>query len=72
MGQVSEALCNKADTGCHKVVALIAQYADDLGGQRLIEQLDDLIAIGGVTGSQGTFLDLATGVGTQRFLAAHF
>ena len=32
----------------HEVVPLVAEHADDLGGQRLVEHLDHLLAVGAV------------------------
>jgi len=44
-----------------EVVALVAQGADDLGGQRVVEQADDVLAPRSVARRDGAFLEAALG-----------
>src|ERR671925_604852 len=50
----------------HEVMALVAQRADDLGGERLVEQLDDHIAVGVIPGSHRALRDVLPGALAQR------
>ena len=45
----------------HVVVPLVAQHADDLGGQRLVEHLDHPLAVGAVGVGDRALLDLLPG-----------
>ena len=42
----------------HEVVTLVAQHADDLRGQRLVEQLDHGLAVGPVSIGDRAFFDV--------------
>jgi hypothetical protein len=42
----------------HEVVPLVAQHADDLGGQGLVEQADDGVAVRLVALGDGAVLDV--------------
>src|SRR6185503_16896225 len=50
----------------HEVVALVPQHADDLGGERLVEELDHHAAVGVVPGSDRAFGDVLPGPLAQR------
>ena len=54
----SAAAAAGVDAVGHEVVALVAEVADELGGQRLVEHLDDPIAVGAVRGGDRALLDL--------------
>src|SRR6266849_3390579 len=45
----------------HEVVALVAQDADDLGGERFVQELHDDVAVGVVPGSNRAFRDVLPG-----------
>jgi len=51
----------------HVEVPLVAQDADDLGGKRLVEQLDDGGSVGLVPFGDGPFLDVLAGPPAQLF-----
>ena len=44
-----------------EVVALVAQDAHQLGGQRVVQQLDDLVAVGPVAGRDRAVVEAALG-----------
>src|SRR4029079_6019274 len=50
----------------HVVMELVAQRADDLGGERLVEELQHHAAVGVVTGSHRPLGDVLPGTPTQR------
>src|SRR5260221_7138931 len=54
------------DTLGHEVVALVAQRADDLGGERLVQQLVHHATVGVIPGSHRTFADVLPGPLAQR------
>ncbi len=61
----------------HEVVALVAQHADQFGGQRLIEQTQDLFAVGAVAfGHRAVFHILACpfakGAYVRQMHVSHF
>jgi hypothetical protein len=39
-------------------MALVAQHADQLGGECFIQRLDHVLAVGGMAGSDRTILDM--------------
>lgn len=47
--------------GGHEVVALVAQEADQLGGERFVEQAQDGLAIGRIAFGDRAFLDVLAG-----------
>ncbi|MNE28767.1 hypothetical protein D3C80_1222230 [compost metagenome] len=55
------------DPAGHVVVAFVAQGADPLGGQRLVEQTQNLLPVGVVTLGHGALLDMLTSAFTQGF-----
>src|SRR5688572_1205358 len=50
----------------HEVMALVAQRADDLGRERLVEELEDHAAVGVVPGSHRALRDVLPGPPAQR------
>ena len=50
----------------HEVVALVAQHAHQLGGEGLVEQADDGVAVGLVGLGHGAVLDVLSGPLAQR------
>src|SRR5260221_7139098 len=50
----------------HVVVALVAQRADDFGGERLVQELEHHRAVGVVPGSHRALRDVLPGPLTQR------
>ena len=49
----------------HEVVALVAQHADDLGRERLVEQPHHRLAVGAVAGRHRALLDVLAGAAAQ-------
>jgi hypothetical protein len=47
------------DARGHVVVALVAEHADELGGERLVEQAQDGLAIAAIGLGDGALLDVA-------------
>ncbi|MNH28058.1 hypothetical protein D3C78_654160 [compost metagenome] len=60
------------DPAGHVVVALVAQGADPLGGQRLVEQAQDFFPVGAVAFGHGALLDMLAGTLTQGFNIGQF
>ncbi len=56
--------------GRHVVVTLVAQVADQLGGQRLVQQVDHHLAVGGIALGDRAVLDVLTGPLAQALLVA--
>ena len=55
-----------------EVVALVAQHADQLGRQRIVEQLDDGVAVRTVAGRDGAPFQILRGGGLDRvFVERH-
>src|SRR5262249_37589818 len=46
------------DARGHEVVTLVAQHADDLGGERLVQHPDDGLTVGAVVLGDGALLDV--------------
>ena len=55
----------RGQTVGREMVALVAQYANQLGGQRVVEQIDDVLAPGAVMGCDGAAVEVALG-GVER------
>src|SRR3954468_10987806 len=56
----------RVDALRHEVMALVAQRADDLGGERLVQELQHHAAVGVVAGSHRPFGDVLPGTPAQR------
>src|SRR6267143_1305856 len=50
----------------HEVMALVAQRADDLGGERLVQELQHHAAVGVIAGSHRPLGDVLPGALAQR------
>ena len=46
------------EPACHEIMALVAQHADKLRRQRLVQHLDHLLAVGLVGAGDGALLDM--------------
>src|SRR5207237_1115485 len=66
VGMLEKLCCHSLsmNAGGHKIMALIAQDADDLGGEGSIEKLNNFVAVGLVSGSYGSLLDIFPGAFT--------
>jgi len=51
---------------CDEIVQLVAQYADDLRGQGIVENLHNGRRIATIRRCDGAFLDVLASAGTQR------
>lgn len=49
----------------HEIVTFVAQHADQLSGQRFVEQAQDFLAIGIVAFGHGAVFDVLAGALTQ-------
>ena len=64
------------DTSCHEVVAAVAQHADDLGRQCLVEQLEHMGPVGAVASGDCAVLGvlarlLAQGLDQGQLVGGH-
>ena len=54
------------DSRSHKIMALIAEYANDLSRQRIVQDFDHSLPVGGITFGYRTPLDVLAGALAKR------
>jgi hypothetical protein len=55
------------DAASHEIVTLVAQHANNLGGQRFVQNLDDGVAVSGVPFGDRALFDMFPGALAQCF-----